>query len=299
MSRDALAGRVVLVTGAARGIGAALARRLARHGARLALVGLEGDRLAALAAELGAGHAWAEADVTRDDALVRAVERMVATLGRLDVVVANAGIASHGTVATTPMAAHRRVVDVNLTGVIGTVHATLAHLKAARGHYLLLSSAAAFAPMPGLATYAATKAAVEQFGNALRMELAPDGVTVGTAHPIWIDTEMVRGPRTDLPSFEAALGRLPPPFGTVVPLDACAAALERAVLRRARRVFVPSSLAPFAMVRALLASRFAERLMLARTRDTLAAMEREVRVLGRSFAAHTVGIALPGDEPPR
>jgi NAD(P)-dependent dehydrogenase (short-subunit alcohol dehydrogenase family) len=293
-----IAGQVVLVTGAARGIGAALARRLAARGARLALAGLEPERLAATCASLGEGHAWVECDVTRQSSLEHAVATLHAHFGRLDVVVANAGIASNGTVAVTPVEALARVIDVNLTGVVRTVHATLPHVRAARGYYLLVSSAAAFAPMPGLATYAASKAGVEQFGNAFRMEMAPHGVGVGTAHLIWIDTDMVRDTQADLPSFTEALRRLPPPFGTIVPLATCAEALAEAVIRRERRVFVPGSLSFFAKARALLASRLAERTLGAAHATRLARLEREVQGLGRAFGRQSMGNVdpdAPGD----
>ena len=149
--------KVVLITGPARGIGAATARLLAARGARLALAGMEPERLAPLAAELGEAHRWFECDVTDQAAVERAVVGSVEALGRIDVVIANAGVASHGSVATTPMAAMARTIDVNLTGVVRTVSATLPHVAAARGYYLLVSSASALAPGAGLATYAATK----------------------------------------------------------------------------------------------------------------------------------------------
>src|SRR5829696_1877097 len=101
--RYAIDGKVVLVTGPARGIGAETARQLAARGARLSLVGLEPELLAALAAELGAGHVWFECDVTHQPSLDAAVAGAVRALGGLDVVVANAGVASNGTVAVTPV----------------------------------------------------------------------------------------------------------------------------------------------------------------------------------------------------
>jgi len=204
-----LAERTVFITGAARGIGAELARQVAARGARVALAGLEPERLAALAIELGADHAWFECDVTNQFALEAAVAGTVRRFGGIDVVVANAGIASNGTVAVAPADALARVIDVNLTGVIRTVSATLPHVTSRGGYVLLISSAAAFAALPGLSAYAASKAGVEQFGNALRLEVAHDGVDVGTAHPSWIDTDMVRDAKDDFASFNETLGALP------------------------------------------------------------------------------------------
>jgi NADP-dependent 3-hydroxy acid dehydrogenase YdfG len=171
--RQSISGKVVLITGPARGIGEATARLLAARGARLSLVGMEPARLASLAAELGGGHAWFECDVTDQAALDRAVAGTIGKLGAIDVVVANAGIASNGTVAVTPVAALARTVEVNLIGVMRTVSATLPHVTASKGYYLLVSSAAALAALPGLAAYAASKAGVEFFGNALRLESTP------------------------------------------------------------------------------------------------------------------------------
>ena len=124
-SRTSLTGKSVLITGAARGIGAALARKAAARGARVALVGLEPEELARVADELGPEHLWVEADVTDPEALEAAVQRTVDTFGGLDVVVANAGIAPLTTVMTSSAHALARTIEVNLTGAMLTVHAAL------------------------------------------------------------------------------------------------------------------------------------------------------------------------------
>jgi NAD(P)-dependent dehydrogenase (short-subunit alcohol dehydrogenase family) len=283
-----VSGQVVLITGPARGIGAETARQLAARGARLSLVGLEPELLAALAAELGAGHVWFECDVTDQAALGRAVAGTVAAFGRIDVVIANAGIAGRGTVAVAPVEALVRTVEVNLAGVMRTVSATLPHVVASKGYYLLVSSAAAFAPLPGMAAYAAAKSGVEQFGNVLRLELAHSGARVGVAHPSWIDTDMVRDVRHDLASFDAMLTTLPRPFGRVTSVGECAAALARAVERRSRKVYVPRSLRFAAAVRQFFASPLAEYLTGRRARRLLPQAEREALALGRPFGAHSV-----------
>ena len=295
MRHASLHDHVVLITGAARGIGAETARRLAAKGARLALSGLEPERLVALATELGTAHRAFPCDVTDQASMERAVADAVAAFGGIDVVLANAGIASNGTVAVTPMAALARTVDVNLTGVIRTVHVTLPHVVARRGYYLLVSSAAAIAPLGGLATYAATKSGVEAFGNALRLELAHQGVKVGTAHPSWIDTDLVRDQQKDLPTFGRVLATLPRPFGGVTSVAVCADAFVDGIARRARKVFVPGSLAPLAAIRQLFASPLAEVLTRRQSRRLLPALEREVRALGRAFGEHSVGLGEPRD----
>lgn len=286
--RDGISGKVVLITGAARGIGAELARMLAARGAHLSLVGLEPDRLAALARELGDRHVWFECDVTDQVALERAVEATAQTLGGIDVVVANAGIACNGTVAISPVDALVRTIEVNLIGVVRTVSATLPHVTAARGYYLLISSAAALAPLPGISTYAAAKSGVEQFGNVLRLEVAHKGVGVGIAHPSWIDTDMVRDVQRDLVSFNKMLAVLPWPFGSITSVKTCAAALVKAIDRRKRKVYVPGALAPLAALRYLLASPLSEYVMRRHARRLIPQAEREVLSLDRSFGLNSV-----------
>jgi short-subunit dehydrogenase len=285
-----ISGKVVLITGPARGIGEETARQLAARGARLSLVGMEPARLAALAAELGAGHAWFECDVTDQAALDRAVTGTVEALGGIDVVVANAGIASNGPVSVTPVDALARTIEVNLIGVVRTVSATLPQVTERKGYYLLVSSAAALAALPGLSAYAASKAGVEFFGNALRLEVAHKGVDVGVAHPAWIDTDLVRDTKLDLPSFKAMLRTLPGPFGSFTSVGECAAAFVDGIERRRRTVFVPKSLAPLAAVRQLLSSRLADRLTGRTARRIIPRLEREVAALGRSFGANSVEV---------
>ena len=291
---SAVAGKVAFITGPARGIGAETARRLAALGARLALVGLEPGRLAALAAKLGPEHVWFECDVTDQAALERAVAGSVRALGGIDIVVANAGVASNGTVAVTPADALARTIEVNLVGVVRTVSATLPHVLEAGGYYLLVSSAAAIAAMPGIAAYAASKSGVEQFGNVLRLELAHRGVRVGVAHPCWIDTDLVRDQQCDLESFNAMLRALPAPFGTVTSLDTCVDALVDGIERRRRKIFVPRSLAPLAAIRQFFASPLAELVLTRKTRRMLPTAEREMTALGRAFGASSMGLGTRG-----
>src|SRR5215469_15165674 len=193
LRRNRIAGKVVLVTGAARGIGAGVAKRLASEGAILALVGLEADQLREVAEECGPEATSWEADVTDWDALRKAVTGIVARYGRIDVVVANAGIAAAGFVRSIDPAAFERVIEVDLLGVWRTVRTCLPYLIESKGYCLVVSSMAAIVHIPGNAPYNMAKAGVEAFANTLRAEVKHLGVDVGVAHPTWIATDMVAG----------------------------------------------------------------------------------------------------------
>ncbi|MGY1827167.1 MULTISPECIES: SDR family oxidoreductase [unclassified Blastococcus] len=288
--RTPLAGKSVLITGAARGIGAALARKAAARGARVALVGLEPEELARVADELGPEHLWVEADVTDADALAAAVRRTVDTFGGLDVVVANAGIAPLTTVMTSSAHALARTVEVNLIGTMLTAHAALPELARRRGHVLLISSAAAFTVLPGMSAYCASKAGVERFGDALRLEVAHRGVTVASAHPTWIDTDMVRDTEAALPTFAATRRGLPGPLGAYTSVEACAEALVENLETRRRRVFVPRSVGTVAALRQLVTGVLAEKLAMAVSAKRVPQLERDIAALdGREFGSHSVG----------
>jgi len=286
---NSLSGKTILITGAARGIGEALARQAAARNANVALIGLEPDRLKALAKELNA-H-WFECDVTDQSGLDLAVASTVDRFKGIDVVVANAGVANIGTLRSGPVDALIRTVDVNLNGVIRTVAAALPHLIAAKGYALLISSAAAFTAMPGMAAYCASKAGVEQFGNVLRLELAHLGVGVGTAHPIWIDTDMVRGFNSDLPDFREVRKKLPWPLNQEITVTDCAAMMLRGIQKRKRRVYVPRSIGLVQAMRTIVISPLSEAIIKRTGRNgaVVEQMEQDVRKLGRSFGSHSVG----------
>ncbi|KQS66468.1 short-chain dehydrogenase [Modestobacter sp. Leaf380] len=288
-SAPPLAGQVVLITGAARGIGAELARKAAARGARLSLVGLEPELLAAVATELGPEHLWVEADVTDADAMAAAVQRTVDVFGGVDVVVANAGIAPMNTVATASARALARTIEVNLTGAMLTAHAALPEITKRRGHVLLISSAAAFSVLPGLSAYCAAKAGLERFGDVLRLEVAHRGVSVASAHPVWIDTDMVRDTKAALPTFKATLDRLPGPLGSYTSVSDCADALLRNLETRGRRVFVPRSVGFFSAWRQAVIGAVGERVVLAQARTAVPQLEQEIAALGgEEFGANSV-----------
>lgn len=231
-------GRTAFITGAARGIGAETARRLHAQGANVVLVGLEPDELRQRAEELGDRAAWFEADVTSLEELERAAAGAVARFGGIDVVMANAGIAPNGSVLSVDPAAFDRTIDVNLLGVFRTVRATLPHVIERKGHVLVISSASALAHTALMSAYTASKAGVEAFGDALRQEVAPRGVTVGVAYFSFIDTDMVRR-SFERPSAAKMREDLGGPFAKVAPLQTAIDAIQAGIEKRSRHVYAP------------------------------------------------------------
>jgi NAD(P)-dependent dehydrogenase (short-subunit alcohol dehydrogenase family) len=276
-----LSGRKLIITGGARGIGEKVARLAAARGARVALVGLEPDRLRALADELGAGASWREADVRDGAALRSAIDDCAQAMGGIDIVVANAGIAAYGTVRQADEASFERVLDINLNGVFRTLKYATPHLERSRGHAMVIASAISFTPIAGLASYAASKAGVEMLALAYRQEVAHLGITVGLVHPSWIDTDLVRGAEADLPSFQALRGRLPYPGNVTTSVDRAAAAIVRGIARRRSRVYVPRAVVVANWAKAALNSPAAWPWMRRFAAQVTPTLEREVEALGR------------------
>jgi NAD(P)-dependent dehydrogenase (short-subunit alcohol dehydrogenase family) len=290
--RQNLNEKIVFITGAARGIGAETARRLAAKGARVSLVGLEADRLRALAGELGDRAVWFEADVTDQGQMDAAVEGTVGAFGGIDVVLANAGIANNGTVAVSPADAVVRTIEVNLEGVVRTVCAALPHVTERRGYMALVSSTAAFTMMPGMAAYAASKAGVEQFANCLRLELAHKGVKVGSIHPGWIDTDLLRDQRKELKTFDEAFERFPWPMNATTSVEECADAIVDGIERRRAKVYVPKAIGLVQALRTLATGPIASLVIGREAKRMVPELEAEITGLGRYFGSSSVGIPI-------
>jgi len=165
-------GKVALITGGANGVGAEVARRLHDKGARVVLTDLDEVLLKEVATRLGEDRVLAAvADVRDLSAMQNAVDKGIERFGGIDIVVANAGIGTYGSVLQVDPEAFRTLIDVNVVGVFHTVRATLPSVIDRQGYVLIVSSGAAYLAFPGLAPYNAAKAGVEQFANALRLRL--------------------------------------------------------------------------------------------------------------------------------
>ena len=195
-----LEGTVALVTGASSGIGHATALELARQGATLALVGRREDRLTDLASEIsnaGGKALVVPTDIPTAEAAAEAVERTVENLGRLDTLVNNAGLMLLGPAPGADLNDWRRMIDLNLIGLMYTAHAAVPHLvkAAAEGprqvaDIVNISSLAGRTAYAMSAVYSATKFGVGAFSEALRQELARQHVRVSVIEPGSVDTEL-------------------------------------------------------------------------------------------------------------
>lgn len=231
-------GPVVLVTGAAGAIGTALLRRFAAVGARTV-----GTDLAAAAPPQLADvvDVWCRADVTVPADMAAAVAAAVARFGRLDVVVANAGVTALGRFEDTPDEVFTRVVDVNLHGAVRTLRPALPHLRATGGRVVVMSSVAGFAPVLGRPAYVASKHAVAGLFESLRYELAPDGVGVTVVYPTFLATSPADANRPDGATDTRTV------TGGLLDADDVARQVVRAVRRGRPRVY-PGRVATLARV---------------------------------------------------
>ena len=190
MTSDTNTGRVAVITGASSGIGEATARALAAAGYRVALLARRADRLQALADDLGHGALAIEADVTDRDSLVSAAQRVADELGRVDVLVNNAGVMLLAPFTSDQREEQRRMVEVNLLGAMTATEVFLDQLRDGGGDLVNISSVAGRTARPGNAAYAATKWGLNGWSESLRQELQPD-VRVIVVEPGAVTTELV------------------------------------------------------------------------------------------------------------
>lgn len=251
-----LKGKVVLITGAAGGIGAATARRLYGQGADLVLTDMAPAALGTLAAEFDADRVLATAlDVTDRDATHAVIQQAIETFGRLDVAIANAGIAwtdGPATLASCDEAEFERILEVNLLGVWRTIRAVLPEIVRNQGQILVTASIYAFLNGLANAPYAASKAAVESLGRTLRTELAGTGASASVVYPGWTATAIAEiafggnalATRLNQTALPAVLRR---PVGP----EAVAEGIARGLQARRPRIVVPARWQPIFALRGL------------------------------------------------
>jgi 3-oxoacyl-[acyl-carrier protein] reductase len=189
-----LEGKIAVITGGSRGIGAAIARRLAADGANVAITYTKGaDAAASVVKEIESAGRKAiaiQADATDADAVEAAVEKTVATFGRLDVLVNNAGTAIPKTFEETTLEELDRLIDINVRGTFVATQAALKHMKSGGRIIMIGSSVGERVMVPGLVPYSATKGAVKMFAQGLSREVGSRGITVNNIQPGPIDTDL-------------------------------------------------------------------------------------------------------------
>jgi uncharacterized protein len=228
----------VLLTGASSGIGAALARELAREGAMLVLMARRRGRLEALCAELAAAGTQAVAhvgDVTKRADLDAAVALAVERYGRLDMAVANAGFGVVGSIEKLDVGDYRRQFETNVFAVLETIKASLAELRKTRGRLVLIGSVAGYVSTPNASPYAMSKFAIRALALALGPELAPSGVSVTLISPGFIESEIRQ---VDNRGVHHAHAKDPLPSWLPMRADMAARKIVSAAYRRRREAIV-------------------------------------------------------------
>jgi NAD(P)-dependent dehydrogenase (short-subunit alcohol dehydrogenase family) len=253
-----LKGLVVLITGAASGIGAATALEVVRNGGVPVLVDCDQEPLAIVAQQCGEDTLSFVTDVTELAGMLDVVAQTLSVYKRLDVVFANAGVAAFGPVAYVDTQAWTRCIEVNVFGVFNTVRSALPALMQSRGYVLINASVSSFAHPPAMSAYAASKSAVEALANVLRLELVAHRVDVGVVHASWITTPLVAEGALH-PGFVRLRATMPSWLNKETSAQEAAGVMVRAIAKRQRRVFLPAWVKVLFGLRALLHLPFAER----------------------------------------
>ena len=246
--------RVVMITGAGSGIGLALARLLHERGAVVAMVDINEVGLEEAAGALGTDRVSTFiGDVTDRTRMAEVVADITDRHGRLDVVVANAGVTPPpATITTMDLADYDRVVAINQTGVLNTIQPALAAVIAEKGHVVVVASCAAFSPGVGGVAYMSSKAAAEQIGRALKIELAPHGASAGVAYFGFVDTPLATATLDGDAAGRKLDALLGWPLNHRISAEEAAVSIADGIAGRAAATIAPSRWLPYSMLRGLL-----------------------------------------------
>jgi NAD(P)-dependent dehydrogenase (short-subunit alcohol dehydrogenase family) len=259
---ESLRGKTVFITGASSGIGRATAVRLARHGAQIALSGRNREALESVRGEieaLGARSLVAPADVTSADEVRGAIDAAVLHFGKLDILIASAGLSMRAYFEGSSLEAMERVMRVNFFGTLYATHFALPHVKKTRGSLVAISSLTGKRGIPSYAIYGASKFAIQGLYDALRLELMRDGVHVGVVSPAFVDTPLrvhVMGP--DGKPWEVP----PPPPFRIWPVEKCVDRIVRLIVRRKRQALMPWFTGPLLVIDEMLGRAIGDRILM-------------------------------------
>jgi NAD(P)-dependent dehydrogenase (short-subunit alcohol dehydrogenase family) len=261
---DSLRNKTVFITGASSGIGRATALRLARLGAQVALSGRNRDALEAVRREIetSVGAALiAPADVTVAEDVRLAIESTIAHFGKLDILIASAGLSMRAYFDGSSLEALERVMRVNFFGTLYATHFALPHVKKTKGSLVAISSLTGKRGIPSYAIYGASKFAIQGLYDALRLELQPDGVHVGVVSPAFVDTPLrenvlgADGKPWDVPP--------PPPF-RIWPVEKCVDRVIALLVKRKRQTLMPWFTGPLLAIDEMLGRVIGDRILLNR-----------------------------------
>jgi NAD(P)-dependent dehydrogenase (short-subunit alcohol dehydrogenase family) len=245
MPRYDLSGRTVAITGGTGGFARALAPALRQRGANVALLDLDADQAIDAAASVGppaTARGWA-VDVRRLDQLEHVLADVAEHFGRLDVVIANAGLGDVGVLLADDDPQHwDRMIDINLNGVYRTFRAAIPHVSKTKGYLLATSSMAAFVHNPLQGAYTASKAGVWALCDTWRLEVRHTGVAVGSLHPSFFRTPMVDAMHTN-PAITRLWGGNGNGMWKMTDIDVVVRQAVRGIERRAAHIVAPRSLA--------------------------------------------------------
>lgn len=226
-----LDGKVVVITGASQGIGAACAAEFARAGARLSLSGRSEERLR----QAGGDALLTAGDITSQQTRRLLVDRTLERYGAIDVLINNAGVGVYGASWDTPMEEVRALMEVNFFAILGLTQMVTPHMRARRtGMIVNVSSIAGKMTLPWLTLYSASKSAIGTLTEGLRMELLRDGVRTMLVCPVYVKTGFQQNALAGQPPEKVLQRRQ-----TAITAAACASAIRRGVERDARTILAP------------------------------------------------------------